>query len=265
MSAISLIRIPVPMLFREMMRPINYKSESEGLMRLNFLEIHNVLSYGHEERIDFDDKLTALVGRNGAGKTTILRILTLVRDVIRRETMTPNSPAWNAMTTRIENMCPAHAEITLYSEIKLGVALTTDKYPQDQSPDSYLVHLFLRGITASAHAEIPRTSNDSFGSYLYNTDMLDEMYAAITTGVIVLRHNRTINATWTLAYDFKHGSKDYRWAVSHSPYGPYRGTLSVAGLTTLGQPEEYKNRVSIQDDDDSAKVVHYGSMFPSEP
>lgn len=136
-------------------------------MRLNFLEIHNVLSYGREERIEFDDKLTALVGPNGAGKTNIFRILTLARDVIRRETMTPNSPEWNAMNVRIENMCPAHAQIPLYSEIKLGVTLTTDKYPQEQSPDSYLIHLFLRGIKTSAHAELPRTSNDFVGSYLY--------------------------------------------------------------------------------------------------
>ncbi len=233
-------------------------------MRLNFLEIHNVLSYGHEERIDFDDKLTALVGRNGAGKTNILRILTLVRDVIRRETMAPNTFEWNAMNAKIESLCPPHLQISLHSEIKLGVTLTTDEFPLEQSPDSYLIHLFLRGIATSALAEVPRTNDDFAASYVSNYDALDEMYMAIRTGVIVLRHNRTINASWTLAYDFEHDGKTYRWTLSHSPNGPYRGILTLAGLPTLGQPEDYKNRVSVTDNDDSSKVVNYGSMFPSE-
>ncbi len=233
-------------------------------MRLNFLEIYNVLSYGLGERIDFDDKLTALVGPNGAGKTNIIRILTLVRDVIRRETMTPNTFEWNAMNAKIESLCPPNVQISLHSEIKLGVTLTTDEFPIEQSPDSYLIHLFLRGITASALAEISRTNNDFVASYISNNDTLDEMYTAIRTGVIVLKHNRTINATWTLAYDFEHADKTYRWTLSHSPNGPYRGILALAGIPTLGQPEEYKNRVSVQDYEDSSKVVNYGSMFPSQ-
>ena len=218
------------MLLRARTTPINYKSENGGFMRLNYLQIHNVLSYGPEERIDFDDKLTALVGPNGAGKTNILRILTLVRDVIRRETMTPNTFEWNAMNARIESLCPPNERISLHSEIRLGVTLTTDEFPLEQSPDSYLLHLFLRGIATSALAEIPRTNNDFVGSYVSHNDALDEMYTAIRTGVIVLKHNRTINATWTLAYDFEHADTTYRWTLSHSPNGPYRGILSLPAL-----------------------------------
>lgn len=233
-------------------------------MRLNFLEIHNVLSYGLEERIEFDSKLTALVGPNGVGKTNILRILTLVRDVIRRETMAPNSPEWSAMNTKIESMCPAHERISLHSEIKLGVTLTTDNYPLEQSLDSYLIHLFLRGIRASSRAEIPRANNHFVVVETSNTDTLDEMYAAIRTGVIILRHNRTINASWTLAYEFSHDSKDYLWAVSHFPNMPSRGSLSIAGQPRSGQATEYRERVTIPEDDDSSRVVNYGSMFPSD-
>lgn len=157
-------------------------------MRLNFLEIHNVLSYGIEERIEFDDKLTALVGPNGAGKTNILRIVTLVRDVIRRESMALNSPEWNAMNARIENLCPPHERISRSSEIKLGVILTADEYPLEQSPDSYLIHLFLRGIRASALAETLHTSSDFVTVYVSDPKSLDQMYTAIRTGSIVLTH-----------------------------------------------------------------------------
>ena len=233
-------------------------------MRLNFLEIHNVLSYGLDERIEFDDKLTALVGPNGAGKTNILRILTLVRDVIRRETMSPGTPEWNAMNLKIQQMCPAHESIPRNSEIQLGVTLTTDNYPVEQSPDSYLIHLLLRGIRASARAEIPPASNDSVVAETGNPNSLDELYGALRSGVIVLRHIRTLNSTWTLAYRFTNGDTEYEWTLSHLPFGPSRGTVSIAGLPKAGQPEEYKDRVTISEDSNSSRVVNYGSMFPND-
>jgi hypothetical protein len=232
-------------------------------MRLEYLEINNVLSYGVEERIEFDDRITTIVGPNGAGKSNILRILTLVRDVIRRETLSTNTPGYQTLSAKIEGMCPPHQGVPRHSEIRLGVTLTTDDYPMQQSVDASLLKLFLRGVEASARAELPR-NNDFVAGETSNPQSLGEMYSALRSGVLLLRHQRTLDAIWTLAYEFEHGGKTYRWAVSNLSSRQYRGHVFLAGSVSSEQPEEYKDRITVTQGDNSYELVSYGSMFPSD-
>uniref|UniRef100_UPI0026161936 AAA family ATPase n=1 Tax=Ferrimicrobium sp. TaxID=2926050 RepID=UPI0026161936 len=231
-------------------------------MRLKYLEVNNVLSYGIGEHIDFDQRLTVLVGPNGGGKSNVLRILMLVRDVIRREASPSGTPESQSLSTRIEAICPPHLGMASLSEIRLGVTLTTDDFPAQQSWDSYLIYLFLRGIQASGHAELPR-SNEFRAGERSDSGALDEMYSALKEGVLVLRHSRTLDARWKLAYEFEHDGKTFWWAVSDLSSRRYGGHLFIAGSTSSEVPEEYKDRIDVAPGEDHFENVGYGSMFPS--
>ncbi|NNN16734.1 MAG: AAA family ATPase [Acidimicrobiaceae bacterium] len=231
-------------------------------MLITSLDVTNVLSYGQHEHIKFDSKLTVLVGPNGGGKTNILRVIAVVREVIYREIYGGDTVSRAARNEIIESMCPPHHLIPRGSEIRLGVVLANEDNAEGP-PTGDLLELFLNGLRESALAQVLVTRNEPVTGVTNDPSTLHAMYNALRVGTIVLRHNRTIGAEWTIAYDFSHDGNGYRWAVSNLGARLYRGLVFLVGANGYQGAEQYKDRVTITDNLDGSIDVHFGSMIPS--
>lgn len=163
-------------------------------MKLRFIEISNFLSYGpgYDQRVDFDDSLTLLIGPNGGGKTNILRAIELVKDVVDREASGSNTN-YLLLTELIETKGQPHAaNKTIPSELRLGIEFTTDR-------EKRLVFLFWLGCVGSNAKANP---NELPLKSLPSAEVLQPLLDGLCKGEIVLTHQRGISDKWELRYDF---------------------------------------------------------------
>lgn len=186
-------------------------------LRIRSLSIANVLSFYDKTSLRFGDGVTTFVGPNGAGKTNVLRAIALAKEVILREFSGLNSQLYKFHEQRAEAMCPAHSAGERESEIRLEVELLSGaKAPYEEAGlngDAYLLSLFLRGVELSAITDSSKLI-DPWREVVQHPQPRETMFRALQRGTLVLRHLRTLDAKWMMAYEFEHGGIKYVWGVS---------------------------------------------------
>ncbi|MHB8189740.1 MAG: AAA family ATPase [Ferrimicrobium sp.] len=181
-------------------------------MRLTHIEITNLLSFGPTtERIDFDDKLTVLVGPNGGGKTNVLRAIELVHRVIAGYAKPPAVGYYTVEFDSDVDVPPHHSHPNDSSEVRLGVSFNSEE-------EFDLIALFVRGAMVSSYLNLPnRQDSDHENVYQRAQPLAKEFAALLRQGTIVMRHDRTSDSNWSLEYVFKGPDEvEYSYALSWS-------------------------------------------------
>ncbi len=207
-------------------------------MRVKFLEVSNLFSFNHF-RIELDERLTVVVGANGAGKTSVLRVMDAVTKLVDWSDERARSSM--ALTTAAEAVVRGLAQARHDAgppgapiEIAMGVEW-------DAPLERARITSFVRAALLAVLIEETRSTSapEQVLSDWVESAVTDEALREVFAGCLVFSHSGHEADSWFAGYrigasqshDWVLRGPDYNISLVAAGAGRERGSASSTSVT----------------------------------
>jgi len=171
------------MILNNTLHPVFIVDNKDKVMKINYLQISNILCFEYHddianaEKIDFDKKLSIIIGQNGAGKSTVLEVINFI---FKKVLFSPYSFNRESYSNRVD-IAPDQKRKTVLktgSQDYIGFRLEPN-WSTEQSTQKIRVEISLDDIDRS-NIELLKTNKTSLstlvGSYTQEAIFSSEDY-----------------------------------------------------------------------------------------
>jgi hypothetical protein len=197
-------------------------------MQVSRLEIEGVFSFGVEAdrfALDFDERLTVIVGPNASGKSNVRRALNLVQTAVRFEDA--NQKSRGSLGTVLDDHVrdARHEGMPSGTRSAVNVALRMASAAEVNLMTSYVQMLVLSSLFGNQ--TVDTQSLPALEAWVAE-HVTSEAIAGLLTGTIVVSHSGIPGSQWNVAYEFEHGGVSLTWHIN----------TTIPNLTNVIAPRE---------------------------
>jgi ABC-type Mn2+/Zn2+ transport system ATPase subunit len=174
--------------------------------------VENVLTFGTFD-LDFDGASLVLVGPNGAGKSNIVRAIDLVQKAADSVSEGHGSHVAQAAGQVLQSFAAArhHGEPPgRDAAVRLAISFTT---PAERAQLAAFVRAAVLGSLLQEISSGDDVTRLELAQWVED-EIIDERLAALSAGVLVLRHAGMAHVPWEISYEFCYGGADYAWLLA---------------------------------------------------
>ncbi len=182
-------------------------------MKLTRITVRNLLSFAEQE-LEFDRGLVVIVGRNGAGKSNLVRLLALAGLALewleeRSSGMSRPGQVPQTQAALASYAAARHRRVSDDARLRLEVGIEVNRAELED------VACFVRAAIVSSILLHHHSGHEAEAIAAWAEEQItSESLSALASGALVMEHQGSPDAPWTMSYEFTHGGSRFAWQLA---------------------------------------------------
>jgi predicted ATPase len=180
-------------------------------LKLTRIAVRNLLSFAEQE-LEFDRGLVVIVGHNGAGKSNLARLLALAGLGLewleeRSSGMPGPGQVRQAQSALASYAAGRHRGVPDDARLRLEVGVEFNRAELDD------VACFVQAAILSSFLSQHHSGLEDVAAWVAE-QITPESLSALASGALVLEHQGSPEAPWTVSYEFTHDGNRFAWELA---------------------------------------------------